>query len=175
MDGTSPADATPLRFLTCGSVDDGKSTLIGRLVYDTKLIMEDQLIALERDSRKHGTTGDDIDLALLVDGLEAEREQGITIDVAYRFFATPRRSFIVADTPGHEQYTRNMATGASNADLAIILIDARKGVLAQTRRHSLICSLLGIRHIVLAVNKLDLVGFDRAVFDRIAVDYAQFA
>ena len=129
-----------LRFLTCGSVDDGKSTLIGRLLYDTKLILEDQLVALERDSRKHGTTGDDIDFALLVDGLEAEREQGITIDVAYRFFATPRRSFIVADTPGHEQYTRNMATGASNSDAAVILIDARKGLLTQTRRHSYICS-----------------------------------
>ena len=125
-----------LRFLTCGSVDDGKSTLIGRLLYDTKLILEDQLVALERDSRKHGTTGDDMDFALLVDGLEAEREQGITIDVAYRFFATPRRSFIVADTPGHEQYTRNMATGASNSDAAVILIDARKGLLTQTRRHS---------------------------------------
>src|ERR1700758_5301430 len=148
-----------LRFLTCGSVDDGKSTLIGRLLYDTKLILEDQLVTLERDSRKHGTTGDDIDFALLVDGLEAEREQGITIDVAYRFFATPNRAFIVADTPGHEQYTRNMATGASNADLAVILIDARKGVLTQTRRHSYICSLLGVRHVVLAVNKIDLVNY----------------
>ena len=152
-----------LRFLTCGSVDDGKSTLIGRLLYDTKLIFEDQLAALERDSRKHGTTGDDIDFALLVDGLEAEREQGITIDVAYRFFATPKRKFIVADTPGHEQYTRNMATGASTADLAVVLVDARQGVLAQTRRHSIIASLLGIRHVVLAVNKIDLVGFDQAV------------
>ncbi|WP_206528683.1 GTP-binding protein, partial [Mesorhizobium sp. M7A.F.Ca.CA.001.10.2.1] len=141
-----------LRFLTCGSVDDGKSTLIGRLLSDTKQIFEDQLAALERDSRKHGTTGDDIDFALLVDGLEAEREQGITIDVAYRFFATPKRKFIVADTPGHEQYTRNMATGASTADLAIVLIDARQGVLRQTRRHSIIASLLGIRHVVLAVN-----------------------
>src|SRR5437764_6547922 len=168
-------DASPLRFLTCGSVDDGKSTLIGRLLYDTKLIMEDQLIALERDSRKHGTTGDDIDLALLVDGLEAEREQGITIDVAYRFFATPRRSFIVADTPGHEQYTRNMATGASNAQLAVILIDARKGVLLQTRRHSFICSLLGVRHAVLAVNKIDLVDYKQDVFDRIVADYMAFA
>src|ERR1700721_1163281 len=138
-----------LRFLTCGSVDDGKSTLIGRLLYDTKLILEDQLVALERDSRKHGTTGDDIDFALLVDGLEAEREQGITIDVAYRFFATPRRSFIVADTPGHEQYTRNMATGASNSDLAVILIDARKGVLTQTPRPPNISPLSAIRHIVL--------------------------
>ena len=164
-----------LRFLTCGSVDDGKSTLIGRLLYDTKLIFEDQLATLEKDSRKHGTTGDDIDFALLVDGLEAEREQGITIDVAYRFFATPKRKFIVADTPGHEQYTRNMATGASTADLAIVLVDARQGVLRQTRRHSFIASLLGIRHIVLAVNKIDLVGFDRAVFDRIVGDYRAFA
>ncbi|MER9819655.1 sulfate adenylyltransferase subunit CysN [Mesorhizobium sp. M0129] len=164
-----------LRFLTCGSVDDGKSTLIGRLLSDTKQIFEDQLAALERDSRKHGTTGDDIDFALLVDGLEAEREQGITIDVAYRFFATPKRKFIVADTPGHEQYTRNMATGASTADLAIVLIDARQGVLRQTRRHSIIASLLGIRHIVLAVNKIDLVNFDQAVFDRIVEDYRQFS
>ncbi|TJV53563.1 MAG: sulfate adenylyltransferase subunit CysN [Mesorhizobium sp.] len=164
-----------LRFLTCGSVDDGKSTLIGRLLSDTKQIFEDQLAALERDSRKHGTTGDDVDFALLVDGLEAEREQGITIDVAYRFFATPKRKFIVADTPGHEQYTRNMATGASTADLAIVLIDARQGVLRQTRRHSIIASLLGIRHIVLAVNKIDLVGFDKAVFDQIVADYSEFA
>jgi bifunctional enzyme CysN/CysC len=164
-----------LRFLTCGSVDDGKSTLIGRLLSDTKQIFEDQLATLERDSKKHGTTGDDIDFALLVDGLEAEREQGITIDVAYRFFATPRRKFIVADTPGHEQYTRNMATGASTADLAIVLVDARQGVLRQTRRHSIIASLLGIRHVVLAVNKIDLVGFDRDVFERIVADYAQFA
>ncbi|MER8894537.1 sulfate adenylyltransferase subunit CysN [Mesorhizobium sp. M0676] len=164
-----------LRFLTCGSVDDGKSTLIGRLLSDTKQIFEDQLAALARDSRKHGTTGDDIDFALLVDGLEAEREQGITIDVAYRFFATPKRKFIVADTPGHEQYTRNMATGASTADLAIVLIDARQGVLRQTRRHSIIASLLGIRHIVLAVNKIDLVDFDQAVFDRIVEDYRQFS
>ncbi|WP_145971898.1 MULTISPECIES: sulfate adenylyltransferase subunit CysN [unclassified Mesorhizobium] len=164
-----------LRFLTCGSVDDGKSTLIGRLLSDTKQIFEDQLAALERDSRKHGTTGDDVDFALLVDGLEAEREQGITIDVAYRFFATPKRKFIVADTPGHEQYTRNMATGASTADVAIVLIDARQGVLRQTRRHSIIASLLGIRHIVLAVNKIDLVGFDESVFDRIVADYSEFA
>ncbi|WP_292210520.1 sulfate adenylyltransferase subunit CysN, partial [Mesorhizobium sp.] len=164
-----------LRFLTCGSVDDGKSTLIGRLLSDTKQIFEDQLAALERDSRKHGTTGDDIDFALLVDGLEAEREQGITIDVAYRFFATPKRKFIVADTPGHEQYTRNMATGASTADLAIVLIDARQGMLRQTRRHSIIASLLGIRHIVLAVNKIDLVDFDQAVFDSIVEDYRQFS
>ncbi|PLP59644.1 adenylyl-sulfate kinase [Mesorhizobium loti] len=164
-----------LRFLTCGSVDDGKSTLIGRLLSDTKQIFEDQLAALERDSRKHGTTGEDVDFALLVDGLEAEREQGITIDVAYRFFATPKRKFIVADTPGHEQYTRNMATGASTADLAIVLIDARQGVLRQTRRHSIIASLLGIRHIVLAVNKIDLVGFDRITFDRIVAEYRDFA
>ncbi|GAA2861631.1 bifunctional enzyme CysN/CysC [Aminobacter niigataensis] len=164
-----------LRFLTCGSVDDGKSTLIGRLLSDTKQIFEDQLAALERDSRKHGTTGEDVDFALLVDGLEAEREQGITIDVAYRFFATPKRKFIVADTPGHEQYTRNMATGASTADLAIVLVDARQGVLRQTRRHSIIASLLGIRNIVVAVNKIDLVGFDQKVFDRITAEYAAFA
>ena len=164
-----------LRFLTCGSVDDGKSTLIGRLLSDTKQIFEDQLAALERDSRKHGTTGEDVDFALLVDGLEAEREQGITIDVAYRFFATPKRKFIVADTPGHEQYTRNMATGASTADLAIVLVDARQGVLRQTRRHSIIASLLGIRNIVVAINKIDLVGFDQGVFDRITAEYASFA
>ncbi len=169
------AQKSLLRFLTCGSVDDGKSTLIGRLLYDSKLILDDQLAALERDSRRHGTTGEDLDLALLVDGLEAERQQGITIDVAYRFFATKRRSFIVADTPGHEQYTRNMATGASNADLAVILIDARKGVLTQTKRHSYICSLLGIRHIALAVNKIDIAGYDQAVFDRIVADYMAFA
>jgi bifunctional enzyme CysN/CysC len=169
------ADKTLLRFLTCGSVDDGKSTLIGRLLYNANVVMGDQLETLKAESRKFGTTGDDIDFSLLLDGLEDERQQRITIDVAYRYFSTPRRSFIVADSPGHEQYTRNMATGASTADLAVLLIDARKGVLAQTRRHSLICSLLGIRHVVLAVNKLDLVGFDRAVFDRIAVDYAQFA
>jgi bifunctional enzyme CysN/CysC len=164
-----------LRFLTCGSVDDGKSTLIGRLLSDTKQIFEDQLATLERDSKKHGTTGEDVDFALLVDGLEAEREQGITIDVAYRFFATPKRKFIVADTPGHEQYTRNMATGASTADLAIVLVDARQGVLRQTRRHSIIASLLGIRHVVLAVNKIDLVGFDRDVFAKIVADYTAFA
>jgi bifunctional enzyme CysN/CysC len=164
-----------LRFLTCGSVDDGKSTLIGRLLYDSKLILDDQLAALERDSHRHGTTGEDIDFALLVDGLEAERQQGITIDVAYRFFTTDKRSFIVADTPGHEQYTRNMATGASNADLAIILIDARKGVLTQTKRHSYICSLLGVRHLVLAVNKIDLVGYDETMFEDIVADYRGFA
>lgn len=164
-----------LRFITCGSVDDGKSTLIGRLLYDTKLIFEDQLAALEKDSKKHGTNGDEIDFALLVDGLEAEREQGITIDVAYRFFATSKRKFIVADTPGHEQYTRNMATGASTADLAIVLIDARQGVLRQTRRHSFIASLLGIKNIVLAVNKIDLVDFSQARFDEIVEDYKSFA
>jgi bifunctional enzyme CysN/CysC len=164
-----------LRLLTCGSVDDGKSTLIGRLLYDADLIMGDQLAALEVDSRRFGTTGGDIDFSLLLDGLEDEREQRITIDVAYRYFSTERRSFIVADTPGHEQYTRNMATGASTADLAVLLVDARKGVLAQTRRHSRICSLFGIGHVVLAVNKLDLVGFERAIFDRIAADYAGFA
>ncbi|WP_026784258.1 sulfate adenylyltransferase subunit CysN [Pleomorphomonas koreensis] len=164
-----------LRFLTCGSVDDGKSTLIGRLLYDSKLLFEDQLLSLEKDSRKHGTVGDDIDLALLVDGLEAEREQGITIDVAYRFFSTDKRKFIVADTPGHEQYTRNMATGASTADLAVILIDARRGVLTQTRRHSFIASLVGIRHVVLAVNKIDLVDFSQAIFEDIVADYRAFA
>ena len=164
-----------LRFLTCGSVDDGKSTLIGRLLYDTRLIFEDQIAALRDDSRKHGTAGEELDFALLVDGLEAEREQGITIDVAYRFFATPKRKFIVADTPGHEQYTRNMATGASTADLAIVLVDARKGVLPQTRRHSIIASLLGIRHILLAVNKIDLIGHDQAAFDTIVENYRAFA
>ena len=166
---------TLLRFLTCGSVDDGKSTLIGRLLYDTKLIFEDQLASLKNDSRKFGTTDDDFDFALLVDGLEAEREQGITIDVAYRFFSTPRRKFIVADTPGHAQYTRNMATGASTADLAIVLVDARQGVLTQTRRHSFIASALGIRHIVLAVNKIDLVDFSQEAFERIVADYMGFA
>ncbi len=164
-----------LRFLTCGSVDDGKSTLIGRLLYDTKVIFEDQLASLERDSAKHGTTGEDIDFALLVDGLEAEREQGITIDVAYRFFTTPKRKFIVADTPGHIQYTRNMATGASTADLAVVLVDARQGILQQTRRHSIIASLLGIKRIVVAVNKFDLVDFDQAVFDKIVADYRAFS
>ncbi|MBV9331885.1 MAG: sulfate adenylyltransferase subunit CysN [Alphaproteobacteria bacterium] len=166
---------TLLRFLTCGSVDDGKSTLIGRLLYDTRLLFEDQLRALEKDSRRHGTAGDDIDFALLVDGLEAEREQGITIDVAYRYFATEKRKFIVADTPGHEQYTRNMATGASTSELAVVLVDARKGVLTQTRRHAYIASLLGIRHLVLAVNKIDLVGYDARVFETIAGEFAAFA
>ncbi len=164
-----------LRFLTCGSVDDGKSTLIGRLLYDSKMIFEDQLAALEADSKKVGTQGGDIDFALLVDGLAAEREQGITIDVAYRFFSTDKRKFIVADTPGHEQYTRNMVTGASTADAAIILIDARKGVLTQTRRHSYLVSLLGIRHVVLAINKMDLVGWSQEVFDQIVADYHDFA
>ena len=164
-----------LRFLTCGSVDDGKSTLIGRLLYDSKMIFEDQLAALEADSKKIGTQGGDIDFALLVDGLAAEREQGITIDVAYRFFSTDKRKFIVADTPGHEQYTRNMVTGASTADAAVILIDARKGVLTQTRRHSYLVSLLGIRHVILAVNKMDLVGWDRQVYDAILQEYAEFA
>ncbi len=172
---TAHQHKTMLRFLTCGSVDDGKSTLIGRLLYDSKMIFEDQLAALEADSRRIGTQGQEIDFALLVDGLAAEREQGITIDVAYRFFATEKRKFIVADTPGHEQYTRNMVTGASTADLAVILVDARKGVLTQTRRHSYLVHLLGIRHIVLAVNKMDLVGYDQAVFDRIRADYAAFA
>ncbi|UZW57185.1 sulfate adenylyltransferase subunit CysN [Sphingobium sp. JS3065] len=166
---------TMLRFITCGSVDDGKSTLIGRLLYDSKMIFEDQLEALQADSKKVGTQGQQIDFALLVDGLAAEREQGITIDVAYRFFATEKRKFIVADTPGHEQYTRNMVTGASTADLAVILIDARKGVLTQTRRHSYLAHLIGIRNIVLAVNKMDLVDYDQAVYDGIVKDYAEFA
>ncbi len=164
-----------LRFITCGSVDDGKSTLIGRLLYDSKMIFEDQLAALEADSKKMGTQGQNIDFALLVDGLAAEREQGITIDVAYRFFSTDKRKFIVADTPGHEQYTRNMVTGASTADLAIILIDARRGVLTQTRRHSYLVSLIGIRQVVLAINKMDLVNYSREVFDRILGDYTAFA
>ena len=164
-----------LRFITCGSVDDGKSTLIGRLLYDSKMIFEDQLAALEADSKRVGTQGQEIDFALLVDGLAAEREQGITIDVAYRFFTTEKRKFIVADTPGHEQYTRNMVTGASTADLAVILIDARKGVLTQTRRHSFLAHLIGIKHIVLAVNKMDLVGYDKAVFERILLSYRAFA
>lgn len=166
---------TMLRFITCGSVDDGKSTLIGRLLYDSKMIFEDQLASLKADSRKMGTQGENIDFALLVDGLAAEREQGITIDVAYRFFATEKRKFIVADTPGHEQYTRNMVTGASTADLAVILVDARQGVLTQTRRHSYLVHLLGIKHIVLAVNKMDLVNYDQAVFDQIVADYEAFA
>ncbi|WP_223446903.1 MULTISPECIES: sulfate adenylyltransferase subunit CysN [Pseudomonas] len=164
-----------LRFITCGSVDDGKSTLIGRLLYESKALFEDQLGQLEADSKKLGTQGDELDFALLVDGLSAEREQGITIDVAYRFFATDKRKFIVADTPGHEQYTRNMVTGASTADLAVILIDARQGLLTQTRRHSYLVSLLGIRKVVVAINKLDLVGFSQAVFERIETEYRAFA
>jgi len=166
---------TLLRFITCGSVDDGKSTLIGRLLYDSKMIFEDQLAALEADSKRVGTQGQEIDFALLVDGLAAEREQGITIDVAYRFFSTEKRKFIVADTPGHEQYTRNMVTGASTADLAVILIDARKGVLTQTRRHSYLAHLIGIRKLVLAVNKMDLIGYDQARYDEIVADYRGFA
>ena len=164
-----------LRFITCGSVDDGKSTLIGRLLYDSKMIFEDQLAQLEADSKTQGTQGQEIDFALLVDGLAAEREQGITIDVAYRFFATEKRKFIVADTPGHEQYTRNMVTGASTAELAVILIDARKGVLTQTRRHSYLCHLLGIRSVILAVNKMDLVDFSQSIFEEIVSDYTKFA
>jgi sulfate adenylyltransferase large subunit len=164
-----------LRFLTCGNVDDGKSTLIGRLLHDSKMIYEDQLEAVTRDSAKSGTTGDQVDLALLVDGLQAEREQGITIDVAYRYFSTTKRKFIIADTPGHEQYTRNMATGASTCQLAVILIDARHGVQTQTRRHSFIASLLGIKHIVVAINKMDLMDYSQEVFDNIRKDYAEFA
>jgi len=164
-----------LRFLTCGSVDDGKSTLIGRLLYDSKMIYEDQLAAVRKDSARHGTTGTDFDPALLTDGLKAEREQGITIDVAYRYFSTAKRKFIIADTPGHEQYTRNMVTGASTCDLAIILIDARHGIVTQTRRHSFIASLLGIRHVVVAINKMDLVDYDEAVFEKIKGDYAELS
>src|SRR4051794_2683828 len=164
-----------LRFITCGSVDDGKSTLIGRLLYESKQIFDDQLAALESDSKRHGTQGERIDFALLVDGLSAEREQGITIDVAYRFFSSARRKFIVADTPGHEQYTRNMVTGASTADLAVLLVDARKGVLTQTRRHSYLAQLVGIRRFVLAVNKMDLVDYDREAFEAILADYRAFA
>ncbi|TCP92459.1 adenylylsulfate kinase /sulfate adenylyltransferase subunit 1 [Sphingomonas sp. PP-CE-1A-559] len=166
---------TMLRFITCGSVDDGKSTLIGRLLYDSKMIFEDQLAALEADSKRVGTQGGEIDFALLVDGLAAEREQGITIDVAYRFFSTEKRKFIVADTPGHEQYTRNMVTGASTADLAVILVDARKGVLTQTKRHSYLAHLIGIRNLVLAVNKMDLIGYDQARYDEIVAEYSAFA
>lgn len=166
---------TLLRFITCGSVDDGKSTLIGRLLYEAKALLEDQLSALEADSRKHGTQGDELDFALLVDGLSAEREQGITIDVAYRFFATEKRKFIVADTPGHEQYTRNMITGASTADVAVILVDARRGVLTQTRRHSYLVSLIGIRRVVLAINKMDMTGYSQETFERIDAEYRSFA
>ena len=164
-----------LRFITCGSVDDGKSTLIGRLFYESKMIYEDQLAAIKKDTSRYGTTGEEVDLALFTDGLEDERQQGITIDVAYRYFSTDKRKFIIADTPGHEQYTRNMATGASTADLAIILIDARHGVLPQTKRHSFIVSLLGIKHIVVAINKMDIVGYDQAVFEKIKADYVDFA
>jgi sulfate adenylyltransferase large subunit len=174
----TPAETAPgglLRFITCGSVDDGKSTFIGRLLYDCQLVLDDQMESLAKDSRRYGTQNEDIDFALLVDGLAAEREQGITIDVAYRYFATKKRSFIVADTPGHEQYTRNMATGASNADLAIILVDARNGATAQTRRHAFIVSMLGIRHVVLAVNKMDLVGYSQDRFDAVAAEFAEIA
>ncbi len=171
----APADKPLLRFITCGSVDDGKSTLIGRLLYDADLAPDDLIAALEADSKKHGTQGDDLDFALLVDGLAAEREQGITIDVAYRYFATDRRKFIVADTPGHEQYTRNMAVGASTADLAILLVDARKGILPQTRRHSVITSMFGVRHVVVAVNKMDLVDYSEETFRRIEADFREFA
>jgi bifunctional enzyme CysN/CysC len=164
-----------LRFITCGSVDDGKSTLIGRLFYESKMIYEDQLAAIKKDSSRYGTTGEEVDLALFTDGLEDERQQGITIDVAYRYFSTDKRKFIIADTPGHEQYTRNMATGASTADLAIILIDARHGVLPQTKRHSFIVSLLGIKHIIVAVNKMDIVDYDQALFEKIRADYVDFA
>src|SRR5215470_196837 len=167
MPHASAADRGRLRFLVCGSVDDGKSTLVGRLLYETRQIFDDQMVTLKRDSQRYGTTAD-VDFALLLDGLEAERQQGITIDVAYRYFATSRRSFLVADAPGHEQYTRNMATGASNVDLAVILVDARKGLLPQTRRHLHVCALFGIGHIVLAVNKIDLVDYDEKVFGRIA-------
>ena len=163
-----------LRFLTAGSVDDGKSTLIGRLLFDSKKLYEDQLDALERDSKRMGNAGDHIDYALLLDGLKAEREQGITIDVAYRYFSTNNRKFIIADTPGHEQYTRNMITGGSTANLAIILVDARTGVITQTRRHTYLVSLLGIKHVVLAVNKMDLVDFDKNIFDKIVADYKAF-
>src|SRR5713226_1910932 len=173
--GLPAADRSQLRFLTCGSVDDGKSTLIGHLLYQADLLYSDQLAALERDSKRFGTTGGEIDFSLLLDGLEDERQQHITIDVAYRYFSTARRSFIVADTPGHEQYTRNMATGASNAELAVILVDARKGLLTQTFRHAIIASLIGIRHVVLAVNKIDLVGYDRDAYDAIVAEFAVFA
>ena len=164
-----------LRFITCGSVDDGKSTLIGRLLWESKMIYEDQLASLEKDSKKVGTQGEEIDYALLLDGLQAEREQGITIDVAYRFFSTDKRKFIVADTPGHEQYTRNMVTGASTADIAVILIDARKGVLTQTKRHSYLVSLVGIHRVALAINKMDLVDYSQEAFDQISEEYAEFA
>src|SRR6266851_1712821 len=169
------ANRNLLRFLTCGSVDDGKSTLIGRLLCDAQLVLEDRLAALQKDSRQYGTTGNEPDFTLLMDGLEAEREQSITIDVAYRFFSTDKRSFIVADAPGHEQYTRNMATAASTSDLAVILVDARRGIQVQTRRHTAISSLFGIRHVVLAVNKIDLINYSQAEFNRIAEEYRAFA
>ena len=158
------ASLSLLRFITCGSVDDGKSTLIGRMLYESQMIFDDQVTSLKDDSKKHGTQGEDIDFALLVDGLSAEREQGITIDVAYRFFSSGKRKFIVADTPGHEQYTRNMATGASTADLAILLVDARNGIMTQTKRHSFIVSLLGIKNIIIAINKMDLINYDEKIF-----------
>src|SRR3954468_8888084 len=164
-----------LRFITCGSVDDGKSTLIGRLLYESKMIYEDQLSAIKKDTAKHGTSGDDMDLALALDGLQEEQQQGITIDVAYRYFSTDKRKFIIADTPGHEQYTRNMETGASSADLAIILIDARKGVLTQTKRHTFIVSLLGIKHIIVAINKMDIVDYSEQRFNEICEQYKDFA
>lgn len=164
-----------LRFLTCGNVDDGKSTLIGRLLYDSKLIYEDQMAAIEKDSQKFNTTDGDFDLALLVDGLQSEREQGITIDVAYRYFSTDKRKFIIADTPGHEQYTRNMVTGASTCDLAIVMVDARYGIQTQTRRHSYICSLLGIKHIIVAINKMDLMNYSQDVYQKIKADYREMA
>ena len=164
-----------LRFITCGSVDDGKSTLIGRLLHDSKMIFEDQLAAIQSDSKRYNTTEEEIDLALLVDGLQSEREQGITIDVAYRYFSTDKRKFIIADTPGHEQYTRNMATGASTADLAIILIDARYGVQTQTRRHSFIASLLGLQNVIVAINKMDLMDFSEEVFENIKKEYLELA
>lgn len=175
MDARVEKDRGLLRFLTCGSVDDGKSTLIGRLLFDTGQVFTDQMVALQKDSQRFGTTGSDLDLALLVDGLEAEREQGITIDISHRYFSTEKRAFIIADTPGHEQYTRNMVTGASQADAAVILVDARKGILTQTRRHAKLCALLGLRHIVLAVNKIDLVDFDGAVFERLRAEFEHFS
>ena len=172
---TKQAQQDLLRFITCGSVDDGKSTLIGRMLYEAQLIFEDQVASLQSESKKIGTQGGELDFALLVDGLASEREQGITIDVAYRFFSTDRRKFIVADTPGHEQYTRNMVTGASTADVAVILIDARQGVLTQTRRHSIICSYLGIKHIVVAINKMDLIEYSQQKFDEIKAAYEKFS
>ena len=173
--GKTQAERDLLRFMTCGSVDDGKSTLIGRLLWDSKLVSDDQLATLESESKRVGTQHGEIDYALLVDGLQAEREQGITIDVAYRFFTTDKRKFIVADAPGHEQYTRNMATGASTADLAVIMIDARKGVLTQTMRHSYILSLLGVKHVILAINKMDLENYSESQFDMIQTQYAAFS